>query len=142
MAHPGGRPTKYNPDVIKKTLEKYLTTCGREQTKLPKLTEFYRLLAIDEDTGNAWQSKYPEFSVACKRITDAQKEELIDDGLFGGREVNPGMAIFLLKVNHGMVEKTNVDITTGGQPFFFARYETSKPVLPNPSTQDSGDSSS
>lgn len=100
---PEGRPTKYNP-LFNKEAEEYLRTCGREQTKLPKLTEFYRHIGITRETGDQWQNQHPEFSDTCKKIMDLQKEELIDDGLFGGKEVNASMAIFLLKANHGMIE--------------------------------------
>ncbi len=105
MAHAGGRPTDYDPDIDYVALaEDYLQTCGREQTKLPKLLEFYSELDISAETADTWKDKYPQFLEACKKVSDAQQNELIDDGLFGGKEVNPGMAIFLLKANHGMIE--------------------------------------
>lgn len=105
MKHPGGRPTDYDDDFdYVGEAENYIKNCGREQTKLPKLEEFYDIVDINADTGVEWCKKHPKFSEACKKITAAQKQQLMDDGLYGGREVNPGMAIFLLKVNHGLVE--------------------------------------
>ena len=41
--------------------------------------------------------------------------KLINDGLYGGKEVNSIMAIFLLKANHGMIDSTNVDLTSKGE---------------------------
>lgn len=34
----------------------------------------------------------------------------MDDGMYGGKEVNAGMAIFLLKANHGMKEDPSVQV--------------------------------
>lgn len=103
MPNPVGRPSEYDPAYID-LVDAYLATCGREQTKLPKLTEYYRLIGISKQCADEWKDKYPEFGDACKRIEELQMEELIDDGLFGGKEVNQAMAIFLLKANHNMVE--------------------------------------
>ena len=52
-----------------------------------------------------------------KKVKDAQESELIDDGFFGGKDVNSPMAIFLLKANHKYVE-TNRNELVGkdGQP--------------------------
>ena len=98
-----GRPPEYDPKLHIRA-DEYLQTCGRLQTKLPKLTEYYRYVDISHQCADEWKDKYPDFGEACKKIEELQEETLIDDGLYGGKEVNPGMAIFLLKVNHGMVE--------------------------------------
>ena len=112
---PAHRPSEYDSKFCDMA-EEYLKTCGREQTKLPKVTEFYRMIGISRQCGDEWADKYPEFGDTIKKIMEFQQEELIDDGLFGGREVNAAMAIFLLKANHGMIEKNATDITTGGKP--------------------------
>jgi len=39
----------------------------------------------------------------------------MNDGLYGGKEVNSTMAIFLLKANHGLIEKSALDLTTDGE---------------------------
>lgn len=129
MPNPVGRPSEYDPKVVQAVTD-YLQTCGREQTKLPKLTEFYRYIGISPQCADEWKDKYPEFGDACKRIEERQEEQLVDDGLYGGKEVNPGMAIFLLKVNHGKVEKTATDITSGGKPI---------PILGNALSSNDGD---
>lgn len=104
MTHPG-QPTKYDPDFdYASEVEDYLKECSREQTRLPKISEFARRLRVNRDTIQEWERVHPEFSVTIKRIKDAQEEQLMDDGLYGGKEVNSTMAIFLLKVNHGMIE--------------------------------------
>ena len=64
----------------------------------------------DEDIAE-WAHKYPEFSRAIKKIEDAQENQLIDDGMYGGKEVNAAMAIFLLKANHGKIETSRTELT-------------------------------
>ena len=105
----------------------YLRTCGRYQTKLPKISEFCReYVGADEETVvERWLEgkQLPEgantdkLRGAIKRVRHAQKEELQDDGLFGGKECNVAMAIFLLKANHGMVETSRQELVgKDGQP--------------------------
>ena len=126
-----GRPTDYdkNIDYVQKANE-YLQTCGREQTKLPKVEEFCEYIGIDDDTAVEWCKKYKSsnFSAAIKRIKTVQKGELIDDGLFGGKEVNPGMAIFLLKANHGMIETEKKVIAGDNKSPFEVRIVEDKPL--------------
>lgn len=104
VKHAGGRPTKYVPEVIYPKIEEYITSCGREQTSLPSIEGLALHLNVNPDTLYEWASKYPEFSDAIKKILTKQKKQLMDDGMYGGKEVNAGMAIFLLKVNHGLKE--------------------------------------
>ena len=97
------RPTKYSPTYIK-ICEDYIKSCGREATELPTVEGLSLLLHVDDDQINEWSKKYPEFHAAIKALKDKQKNQLINDGMYGGKEVNSTMAIFLLKVNHGMIE--------------------------------------
>lgn len=121
------RPSTYDQNKdYNKLADEYLATCGREQTKLPKISEFCReYVGADDDTVSAWLegkqipegANIEELSASIKRIKDAQKEELQDDGLFGGKETNVAMAIFLLKANHGMVETSRQELVgKDGQP--------------------------
>jgi len=100
----GGRPTKYKPDVFK-GIEGYMEKCGKEQMALPSIEGLAIYLGITSETIRQWAKKYKEFSWTIKKIVDKQKKQLMDDGMYGGKEVNAAMAIFLLKVNHGMNEK-------------------------------------
>jgi len=104
VKHAGGRPTKYIPEEILPKIEEYLTTTGREQTELPSYEGLALYLGVVPDTIQEWYPKYPEFSVSLKKILMYQKKQLMDDGMYGGKDVNAAMAIFLLKVNHGMHE--------------------------------------
>lgn len=101
--HAGGRPTKYYPEITIK-IEEYIATTGRENTSLPTVEGLSLYLGISKETLYQWADEYPEFSDAIKRILAQQKKQLMDDGMYGGKEVNSAMAIFLLKVNHGMKE--------------------------------------
>ena len=112
MPHAGGRPLEYDFDYdYVNHAEKYLQKCGREQTRLPKLLEFYAEVDISPETATVWEEKYPRFSEAVRKVRHAQQNELIDDGLFGGKEVNVAMAIFLLKVNHKMIETDRHEVS-------------------------------
>ena len=103
------RPSTYDPTIdYIKLADEYLKTCGREQTKLPKLSEFCRdYIKRSQDAVEDWINKGQDIEVlsgAIKKIKEAQMEQLMDDGLYGGKEVNSTMAIFLLKANHGLIE--------------------------------------
>lgn len=101
--NPVGRPTKYDPFYIG-LIDEYISTTGKEQMTLPKREGYAKYAHINLDTIVEWEKIHPDFSVAINRLDQAQKEQLMDDGLYGGKEVNSTMAIFLLKVNHGMIE--------------------------------------
>ncbi len=105
-----GRPTKYIPETIHPKIEEYITSCGREATELPTVEGLAIHLQVNPDTLFTWAKDYPAFSESIKRILALQKKQLMNDGMYGGKEVNSTMAIFLLKVNHGMVETPSVQI--------------------------------
>lgn len=108
-----GRPTKYNPAIMVPQIEEYLASCGRENTELPTIEGLADALNINTDTLYEWTDRYPEFSDAIKKILSKQKNQLMNDGMYGGKEVNAAMAIFLLKANHGLKDgtgQTNVQV--------------------------------
>lgn len=109
--HPGGRPTKYNPQFIQE-VDNYLASV--DQTHLPKLVSFALRIGVNDDTLTEWEKKYPEFSVALDKIRQRQQEQLIDDGIYGGKEVNAVIVKLLLQNNHGMRDKQ--DHTTDNKP--------------------------
>ncbi len=102
-----GRPTKYTPDMPAK-VDEYLKTCGREQTSLPIIEGFAIFLNVHKDTLYEWAKKYPEFSDALDKIRIYQKKQLIDDGIYGGKEVNSTIVKLLLMNNHGMMERKDI----------------------------------
>lgn len=126
MAHPGGRPTKYEPSFVDE-VDKYLKTTGKENMHLPKLQSFAIWLDVSMDALEDWRKLYPEFSGALAKIMKRQAEQLIDDGIYGGKEVNATIVKLLLQNNHGMKEKT--DVTTNDkdmpQPIYGGRAKDS-----------------
>lgn len=111
----GGRPTKYTPAVLNR-IDGYFQTVGREQTQLPTIEGFAEYLGIATDTVWRWSKKYKDFSDTVKKVVEKQKKQLMDDGMYGGKEVNAAMAIFLLKANHGMSDGSNTTINVSVKP--------------------------
>ena len=99
-----GRPTKYIHQLIHPKIEEYLSFCGRENTKLPTVEGLANHIDVNTETVYEWVKNYPEFSNYIKKLAQLQKDQLINDGMFGGREINASMAIFLLKAIHGLKE--------------------------------------
>ena len=114
MTHAGGRPTKYEERFVDE-VDVYLSMCGREQTALPTLEGFALHLDISMDALEDYRKLYPEFSGALKRITLNQKQQLINDGIYGGKEVNSTIVKLLLQNNHGMRDKVDQDIKSDGK---------------------------
>jgi hypothetical protein len=98
-----GRPSKLTQETFNQ-IDEYLNTCGQEQAKLPSIVGLARHLNVNKDTIYTWSKVYPELSDYLKKIADRQQEDLMNAGLYGGREVNAGMAVFLLKALHGLHE--------------------------------------
>ena len=107
MAHPGGRPSKYDPSFVDE-VDIYIATKGKYQTSLPTKQGFALHIGVDDDTLDNWANAkdekgellHPEFFGALKHLKDLQAEQLVNDGIYGGKEVNgPAKAsppVFLL----------------------------------------------
>lgn len=110
MPNAVGRPTKYIPDIIHPLINEYIESCGKEQTELPSVEGLALKLGVNTDTLFEWNKKHPEFSVYLKKIAQKQKNQLMNDGMYGGKEVNASMAIFLLKAIHGLKDNSGINI--------------------------------
>ena len=109
--HAGGRPTKYIPETVFPLIEDYLASVN--DTELPSVEGLALHLNVTTSTIYLWAEKYPEFSEYIKRIAAKQKKQLMNDGMYGGKEVNASMAIFLLKAIHGLKDggdTTNIQV--------------------------------
>lgn len=106
----GGRPTKYIPKIILSKTQEYFSIATKENTSLPSVEGLALHLDVHVDTLYEWSKKYSEFSETLKKILMKQKVQLMEDGMYGGKEVNATMAIFLLKVNHGMNDGGGVNV--------------------------------
>jgi len=104
-----GRPTKYNEEMVKKAYD-YIDFSLRDLEELPTLFKMAQYLEIDEDTVLEWGKIHEHFSGAIKKVKKLQKGRLMEKGLDG--TWSTPMAIFLLKANHGLVDRQvvhNVD---------------------------------
>lgn len=109
MANAVGRPTKYIPEVIFPQIKEYLNSVNTNE--LPSVDGLALYLNVNTDTIYEWNKQHPEFSDYLKKIASKQKTQLMNDGMYGGKEVNAGMAIFLLKAIHGMKENEPTNLT-------------------------------
>ena len=101
--------SEYDPIFIEK-VDDYLKTTGREQTSLPTIEGFAIYLDVVKSTLYEWAKEHKEFSNALREILLRQAKQLIDDGIYGGKEVNSTIVKLLLQANHGMKERS--DVTT------------------------------
>jgi len=101
---------KYPADIVKQT-EEYLSICGNHNMELPTVEGLAIKLGVNDDTLNEWAKKHKDFRAVFKKLKMAQKVQLINGGMYGGKEVNASMFIFLLKVNHGMIETSRQELT-------------------------------
>lgn len=124
-----GRPTKYNPDIVKKTYE-YINSCvdvyynyqkgfgstdtfeRRVSAQFPTREGLSLLLSIHVDTLIEWEKIYKPFSEALCFLDQKQKEMIIRGSMNG--DYNPMIAKLVLSANHGMKERT--DVTSDDKP--------------------------
>jgi hypothetical protein len=104
-----GRPEKYNESFCNEVV-KYLSETGHGTMHMPKIESFAIRLGVSKNTLYQWAKEHKEFQDALDLIMLYQGERLIDDGIYGGKEVNSTIIKLLLQNNHGMKER--VDNTT------------------------------
>jgi len=114
MKHPVGRPSEYDPSNCDK-VDEYLENASRENMHLPKVESFAIYLGVTKKTLYNWSKEHEEFLHALDKIMTIQAERLIDDGIYGGKEVNATIVKLLLMNNHDMREKNDTDMTSGGE---------------------------
>lgn len=116
MKHAGGRPSKYDPSFVEE-VENYLDKTEKK-IGLPTKQGFALHIGVDDDTLDNWANQKdkdgkllrPEFFGALKKLMQRQAVQLIDHGIYGGKDVNSTIVKLLLQNNHGMKERT--DTTT------------------------------
>jgi len=103
--HPGGRPTKYNSGIIRKTKE-YLDDYEKHGHKLPTLAGLSLVLGINKETVQQWitHDDKKEFSVLTSKIMSAQEQMLLNNGL--DNTWNSGIARLVLS-KHGYTDKVD-----------------------------------
>lgn len=127
--HAGGRPSKYQDEFINK-VDDYIKTTGKENMELPTKQGFALYLDVDVDTINNWanarvkdkegndteQLLHPEFFGALAKLMLKQYVQLVNDGVYGGKEVNATIIKLMLENNHGMVGIQKNIIEGGDKP--------------------------
>jgi hypothetical protein len=126
MAHPGGRPSEYSEEIVKKA-QKYLDSCkdkteqhldmeneqkgyqkfkNKLKVKLPTIEGLAVYLKVARDTIYEWEKIHKEFSDIIGDLRATQAQRLIDNGLSG--DYNPTIAKVLL-AKHGYKDAQEVD---------------------------------
>lgn len=112
------------------------------KVKLPTIEGFASFIDVSKKSLYNWEKEYPDFLHALDKIRIEQQKRLINSGLSG--EYNSTIAKLILSSNHGMREKTDTDITSGGEIIkiyegkSFLRHE-SDPKDIQPDQEDKGD---
>lgn len=141
---PFGRPTKYNEKMLQKAKAYYLSFIEAEpfldedqKIKNPRynyppyIEELSLELDVDDDTIVEWSKIHKDFSATIKKIKKLQKLRLYDKSM---QKSSTTGAIFQLKVNHGMIETSKTDITSGGETIVGFNY------LPNDDNSNNSNS--
>ena len=112
MAHPGGRPTDYTPELIAKARE-YVSSLPEDE-KVPSIEGLALYIGITRKTIYEWisQENKQEFCDIVEAILAKQAKSLMNKGL--DNTFNSSIVKLLLS-KHGYAEKTETDITTKGE---------------------------
>ena len=103
------RPSKYNSKILEKA-EDYIKNYINYGDQIPMIDGLALELGIHRDTVNDWEKKYPEFSDIVRTLMTHQGRKLMNGSLNGSfRERTATLA---LSSNHGLVAKTETDITS------------------------------
>jgi len=103
------RPSKYNDKILEKA-EDYIKNYIKYGDKIPMIDGLALELGIHRDTVNDWERKYPEFSDIVRTLMTHQGRKLMNGSLSG--EFRERTATLALSSNHGLVIKTETDITS------------------------------
>lgn len=101
-----------NIKEILKNTDIYISKAKEEKTKLPKHESLALELGVCRKTLYNLAKKYPKFKDKLEEISLIQLTRLIDDGLYGGRNVNPAIVKLILVSNHNFKsENINNNLT-------------------------------
>ncbi len=101
-----GRPTSYNDQVLLTAID-YLFNYKEHGQNVPTVARLAQLLELTEVTLYRWANdeNKAEFSYTLERIKQAQKIELVENGLSGNYNSN---ITKLMLYNHGFSDKQEV----------------------------------
>ena len=107
---PGGRPTKLTEDVRQKIAE-YYTECVLSG-EVPTAAQLAVILDISKKTLYNWADNDAELLHTLEQIQTLQEATLVKGSL--KNLLNPTISKLML-ANHGYREKSDTDITSGGE---------------------------
>ena len=112
MAHPGGRPTKYNDEMAEKA--EWYVSGGYEELGdvVPSIAGLACHLDIHKQTVNEWADKHPQFSTYVKKVAQVQEKVCVSGGMTG--KYNSSITKLLLS-KHGYSEKQQIDHTSSDE---------------------------
>jgi len=125
MKHPGGRPTKYTPDLIP-LINEYIGEAIPQNMRIPTVEGLSLKLGINRATLYDWDKEYSEFHDTLELIKVKQKEYLTEIGIFGGKEINANIVALFLKANHGVIETVRQEIS--GDPLIVITNDGNKVI--------------
>lgn len=105
----GGRPSKYNKDIIKKAKD-YIDNYVVYGDTIPLVEGLACELGVHRDTVNEWTRVHDEFSDIVKDLFTKQGRVLSNGSLNG--ELKEKTATLMLSSHHGLVTKSAQDITS------------------------------
>ena len=110
MAHPGGRPTKYNDKMLERARAYVAGGWKRDGERVPKIASLAVWLGVNKTTLYEWEAAEPEFSNVLGELRAIQERLLVDNGL--GGDYNPTIAKLLLH-KHGYHDKVDQSVSPG-----------------------------
>jgi len=108
LGNKGGRPTKYNSEIVKKALDYLETYQTKYKDEIPSIIGLALVLDISDETLQSWRKDKTkvEFSGILEAIARKQHQILIAKGLNG--EFNPSIAKLVLG-KHGYHDRQEID---------------------------------
>jgi len=141
--HPGGRPTKYNQDVLMKT-EEYIEQWETLGHKIPTIAGLAKVIDVSRERIAIWgqDKNKSEFNRMLSKLKAIQEEKLVNNGLDG--TFNSAITKLVLS-KHGYtdnphnnqgdkgitvnVNRTGVVLKSGGQTLQIDTPETSSEAV-------------
>lgn len=108
--HPGGRPSKLT-DQVRVQIAEYYNKCMETDT-VPTAAQLAVILDISKSTLYKWAEDDTGLSDTLSKVQTLQEATLINGSLKNA--LNPTISKLML-ANHGYREKSEQDITSGGQ---------------------------
>jgi hypothetical protein len=114
--NPGGRPTKWTEEKVLLLGQDLINWLKEDRDNV----WFERFLYEEQDLYPQLISemvhKYPKFAELIKKAKKIQENKLVDGTL--KHDLNPTMAIFVLKNHYQYTDKTQTELTITEQPLF------------------------